>query len=45
MQSYAVGQAMAERIDTGRFGAIDLSPLDRARFTDPERWVTEALHI
>jgi FAD-dependent oxidoreductase domain-containing protein 1 len=45
MQSYAVGQAMAERIDTGRFGAIDLSPLDRTRFTHPERWVTEALHI
>jgi sarcosine oxidase subunit beta len=45
MQSYAVGQAMAERIDTGRFGAIDLTPLDRSRFTDPERWVTEALHI
>lgn len=45
MQSYAVATAMAERIDTGRFGAIDLSPLDRSRFTDPERWVTEALHI
>ncbi|HKA14313.1 MAG TPA: FAD-binding oxidoreductase [Myxococcota bacterium] len=45
MQSYAVGQAMAERIDSGRFGAIDLSPLDRSRFVDPERWVTEALHI
>jgi sarcosine oxidase, subunit beta len=45
MQSWAVGQAMAERIDTGRFGAIDLSPLDRSRFAHPERWVTEALHI
>jgi len=45
MQSYAVGQAIAERIDTGRYGAIDLSPLDRSRFADPERWVTEALHI
>ena len=45
MQSYAVGTAMAERIDTGRFGAIDLAPLDRTRFTDPERWVTEALHL
>jgi FAD-dependent oxidoreductase domain-containing protein 1 len=45
MQSYAVGQAVAERIDTGRYGAIDLSPLDRTRFTDPDRWVTEALHI
>ena len=45
MQSYAVGQAVAERIDTGRYGAIDLSPLDRTRFTDPKRWVTEALHI
>ena len=45
MQSYAVGQAMAERIVTGRFGAIDLSPLDRSRFAKPEYWVTEALHI
>ncbi len=45
MQSYAVGLAMAERIDTGRYGAIDLSPLDRGRFASPERWVTEALHI
>jgi glycine/D-amino acid oxidase-like deaminating enzyme len=45
MQSYAVGQAMAERIDTGHFGAIDLTPLDRVRFADPERWVPEALHI
>jgi glycine/D-amino acid oxidase-like deaminating enzyme len=45
MQSYAVGQAMAERIGTGRYGGIDLSPLDRSRFAQPERWVTEALHI
>jgi len=45
MQSYAVGQGMAERIDTGRLGAIDLAPLYRARFADPRRWVPEALHI
>jgi sarcosine oxidase subunit beta len=45
MQSYGVGQAMAERITTGRFGAIDLSPLDRSRFATPERWVPETLHI
>jgi sarcosine oxidase subunit beta len=45
MQSYGVGDAMAERITTGRFGAIDLSPLHRARFRDPARWVTEELHI
>jgi len=45
MQSWAVGQAMAERIDTGRYGAIDLAPLDRERFASPERWVPEALHI
>ncbi len=45
MQSYAVGLAMAERIDTGRFGGIDLSPLDRSRFSDPTRWVREELHI
>ena len=45
MQSWAVGQAMAERIATGRYGAIDLGPLDRSRFGHPERWVTEELHI
>lgn len=45
MQSYAVGQAMAELISTGRFGALDLSPLGRRRFTDPARWVLEELHI
>ena len=45
MQSYAVGQAMAELIARGRFGALDLSALTRRRFTDPARWVTEELHI
>ena len=45
MQSYAVGLGMAERIDSGRYGEIDLAPLDRRRFPDPARWVTEALHI
>jgi len=45
MQSFAVGQAMADRITTGRYGAIDLSDFDRERFSSPERWVPEALHI
>ena len=45
MQSWAVGQAMAERIATGRYGSVDLTPLDRARFASPERWVPEELHI
>jgi sarcosine oxidase subunit beta len=45
MQSYGVGQALAERIDTGRYGALDLSALDRTRFADRDRWVVEELHI
>jgi glycine/D-amino acid oxidase-like deaminating enzyme len=45
MQSYGVAVAMAELIDTGGFGELDLSPLNRARFVDPQRWVTEDLHI
>lgn len=45
MQSYGVADTMAERIATGRFGAVDLSPLQRERFRDPARWVTEELHI
>ncbi|MEM7409862.1 MAG: FAD-binding oxidoreductase [Myxococcota bacterium] len=45
MQSYGVGQAMAERVDTGRYGALDLSALERTRFVDPSRWVPEELHI
>jgi glycine/D-amino acid oxidase-like deaminating enzyme len=45
MQSYAVGQAIGELIATGRYGALDLSPLTRSRFSDPERWITEELHI
>jgi hypothetical protein len=45
MQSYGVAVAMAELIDRGRFGALDLTPLARARFADPDRWVTEDLHI
>ncbi|MBW2699144.1 MAG: FAD-binding oxidoreductase [Deltaproteobacteria bacterium] len=34
MQSYAVGRAMAELIDTGRFETVDLAPLTRERFDD-----------
>ena len=45
MQSWAVGQAMGELIATGRYGALDLSPLTRNRFADPAQWVTEELHI
>jgi sarcosine oxidase subunit beta len=45
MQSYAVGQAMASLIATGRYEGVDLSPLTRSRFTDPAKWVQEELHI
>jgi sarcosine oxidase subunit beta len=45
MQSYGVAVAMAELIDTGRFGRLDLTPLDRGRFADPGRWIKEDLHI
>jgi glycine/D-amino acid oxidase-like deaminating enzyme len=45
MQSWAVGEAMAALIDTGRFESVDLSPLRRERFTRPDEWVHEALHI
>ena len=45
MQSWAVGQAIAELIAEGRYGALDLSALARERFANPEQWVTEELHI
>jgi sarcosine oxidase subunit beta len=45
MQSWAVGSAMAALIASGRFADLDLSPLTRARFPDPTRWVVEELHI
>lgn len=45
MQSYAVGQSMAELIDSGRYETVDLAPLAGDRFDDPERWVSEELHI
>ena len=45
MQSYGVGQAMASLVTTGRYDGLDLSPLTRERFADPERWVVEELHI
>ena len=45
MQSYAVGQSMAALIDSGRYETVDLAPLSRDRFDDPERWVPEELHI
>jgi sarcosine oxidase subunit beta len=45
MQSYGIATALAEWIDTGRSGDLDIAPLARDRFTDPSRWVTEDLHI
>jgi glycine/D-amino acid oxidase-like deaminating enzyme len=45
MQSYGVGQALAELVTTGRYGALDLSPLTRRRFEQPDRWLPEELHI
>jgi glycine/D-amino acid oxidase-like deaminating enzyme len=45
MQSWAVGQALAELVATGHYTGIDLTPLTRTRFTDPSRWVVEELHI
>lgn len=45
MQSYGVALAMAELVDTGRFGALDLSALARTRFASRDRWVVEELHI
>jgi FAD-dependent oxidoreductase domain-containing protein 1 len=45
MQSFAVGQALAELVTRGRYGEVDLAPLSRRRFRDPAHWVTEALHI
>jgi glycine/D-amino acid oxidase-like deaminating enzyme len=45
MQSFGIASALSERIVEGRYGALDLLPLSRERFEDPERWVCEALHI
>jgi len=45
MQSYGVATAMAALIAGGRFEELDLTPLSRARFPDPSRWVQEELHI
>ncbi len=45
MQSVGVAEGVAALIDAGRFEQLDLSPLSRARFSDPTRWVMEDLHI
>jgi glycine/D-amino acid oxidase-like deaminating enzyme len=45
MQSWGVATALAELLATGRYGALDLSPLARDRFDDPARWAVEELHI
>jgi hypothetical protein len=44
MQSYGAGEALAELIATGRYGALDASALSRDRFTRGEQ-VFEELHI
>jgi sarcosine oxidase subunit beta len=44
MQSYGAGQALAELIATGSYGALDASALSRGRFARGEQ-VFEALHI
>jgi sarcosine oxidase subunit beta len=44
MQSYGAGQALAELIATGSYGALDASALSRERFARGEQ-VFEALHI
>ena len=45
MQSFGIATALAERIDTGRFESIDLTPLRRERFARRDDWVVEELHI
>ncbi len=45
MQSYGIATAVAELVDTGRTGELELAALSRERFRDPSRWVTEDLHI
>jgi sarcosine oxidase subunit beta len=45
MQSYGIATAVAELVDTGRSQQLDIAPLARDRFRDPDRWVTEDLHI
>jgi len=45
MQSYGIATALAERIDAGRYGDLDLSPLRRDRFARRDDWVVEELHI
>jgi len=45
MQSYAIGRAMAGLVAAGQFDEVDLTPLARARFDEPVRWIPEELHI
>jgi sarcosine oxidase, subunit beta len=44
MQSWAIGQALADLIATGKYGTLDASALSRERFTRGEQ-VWEELHI
>lgn len=44
MQSYGAGQALADLIATGSYGALDAAPLSRERFERGQQ-VFEALHI
>jgi sarcosine oxidase subunit beta len=45
MQSYGIATALADLMTGGRAQEIDIGPLARDRFTDPQRWVVEDLHI
>jgi sarcosine oxidase subunit beta len=45
MQSFAIGKAVAELVDCGASSSLDITALSRTRFTDPNRWVVEDLHI
>jgi sarcosine oxidase subunit beta len=45
MQSYGIATALAESIDGAGRSQIDITPLSRDRFTSPDRWVSEDLHI
>ena len=44
MQSYGIAEALALWIDTGT-PSPSITPLTRERFSDPERWLPEDLHI
>jgi len=45
MQSYGAGEALAELIATGKYGALDASALSRDRLPTAAKQVFEELHI